>query len=367
MKPEKHIMLMGLVLMPRILLVFITVLVIRNYSPDAPSLELFTSLHDGAEYKLYAQSIRTLDLRALPTSATRFLPGYPLALALVSYLPGITLAGLFVPLVFSLLAVWGFETLFKNKTLSMYFAVCPPAWILFTTTNMSEGMFVVLSLFSLIFFTRQRYYAAAFLLGYAHIVRPVALLLFLPMLIVMSLENSWKKVFTSVLIFLVIPVLSAVLQKIYFGSSIHNVKMYLSCDFALTLPFSSIINATISPDISLIKKLYVWAVIALSLLAFGTLMKQYLATRTSFDFLLLLWLGLSLLFYLALASKWTFFCIDRFILTCLPAIMYGLRKMLPRNNGIIAGIILSLAICVYWNVNMIKALDIDYLLSITGH
>jgi len=59
-----------------------------------------------------------------------------------------------------------------------------------------------------------------------------------------------------------------------------------------------------------------------------------------------------------LSSQWTFGCLDRFLITCLPPILLGLRRILPRHPVIYAIILLlSLAIGLYWNHNMIHALQ----------
>jgi hypothetical protein len=140
------------------------------------------------------------------------------------------------------------------------------------------------------------------------------------------------------------------------GTYAKNVATYLERDF--DFPFRALVVETLRPQVSLLKKLLVWGHVLFGIGGFILLILVWIRDRDTLWFVLLIWLGLSLVFYFSLSSTWTFACLDRFLITCLPPILVGLQRFIPRHALAYAVIfLLSLAVGLYWNHNMIHALQ----------
>lgn len=348
---RKHALsLIGLVIVSRV------VLIAGTLWWNAVSLPQYVSMHDGREYLVYSTRIDEFGLANLPHETTRLFPGYPVAISVVGRIVGKALASVTVSILGALLAVMIFHALFRDFWLSAYFAVFTPSWLLYSSLAMSEGLFLGCSLLGLYLFHQNRDIQAALVLGFATVVRPVGVLLFLAIAVAMFMERDFRALVRFGIAFLVIPLVWAFISKLTWGAFGKNFATYLERDF--DIPLRALIVETLRPQVSLLKKLLVWGHVLLGIGGFILLVWSWMRERTTLKFVLIVWLGLSLVFYFMLSSQWTFGCLDRFLITCLPPILLGLRRILPRHPVVYAIILLlGLAIGLYWNHNMIHALQ----------
>ncbi len=342
--------LIGLVIVSRV------VLIAGTLWWNAVSLPQYVSMHDGREYLVYSTRIDEYNLADLPHETTRLFPGYPVAISGLGRMFGKPLASVAVSVLGAVLAVMIFHALFRDFWLSAYFAVFTPSWLLYSSLAMSEGLFLGCSLLGLYLFHENRDIQAAMVLGFATVVRPVGVLLFLAIAVAMFMERDFRALVRFGIAFLVIPLVWAFISKLTWGAFGKNFATYLERDF--DIPLRALIVETLRPQVSLLKKLLVWGHVLLGIGGFILLVWSWMRERTTLKFVLIVWLGLSLVFYFMLSSQWTFGCLDRFLITCLPPILLGLRRILPRHPVVYAIILLlGLAIGLYWNHNMIHALD----------
>jgi Gpi18-like mannosyltransferase len=335
---------------PRLIIILLTIVLF------SVSLIQYTNLHDGKEYKNYAKAIAEFNVQNLPSDTTRLYPGYPLIINLISEPLGFSLSSILVTIIFSIASVFLFYKITNHKWLSLYFSIFTPSWLLFSSLAMSEGLFVFLSLLAIYLFSKSRFAFSFLALGFNTIVRPVGILLFLPMLLIMILEkrNRWI-ILSSIIIYLLFPLFWLISSQIVWGNMGQNIIKYIELDFSL--PFASLISGTLSHNVSIMKKILVWGNILLGVVALIILIHKYLGKQDSFILLMTLWLGISLLFYLSLSSRWTFSCLDRFMVTCLFPIFIGLERFFPKNKWVFLIIlVLSIGICLYWNHNLIAVL-----------
>ncbi len=339
-------------LLPRIAIILLTMILFST------GLNQYTNLHDGKEYKIYAKAISKLNLRTVPSETTRLYPGYPLIIALFSKPLGFILSSTLITLICSVISVLLFYEITHHKWLSFYFSIFTPSWLLFSSLAMSEALFICLCLLSLYYFIKSKFTVSFLILSFATIVRPVGILLFLPMLFILIFEkHNSKKVITSIILYVIFPILWLVISRLVWGKFGQNITKYFELDFSL--PFVSLIRESFSKDVSVMKKLLVWGNIFLGCVALIVLIHKYLGKKESFILLMILWLGISLLFYLTLSSRWTFSCIDRFMISCLFPIFVGLERFFPKNKWIfLIVLILSVSICLYWNHNMLAVLKV---------
>jgi hypothetical protein len=258
---RKHMLsLIGLVIVSRV------VLIAGTLWWNAVSLPQYVSMHDGREYLVYSTRIDEYNLADLPHETTRLFPGYPLAISGLGRMFGKPLASVAVSVLGALLAVMIFHALFRDFWLSAYFAVFTPSWLLYSSLAMSEGLFLGCSLLGLYLFHQNRDIQAALVLGFATVVRPVGVLLFLAIAVAMFMERDFRALVRFGVVFLVIPLVWAFISKLAwgtFGKNIATLHSYLERDF--DIPLRAIIVETLKPQVSLLKKLLVWGHVLLGI------------------------------------------------------------------------------------------------------
>lgn len=358
---RKHVFILAmLAILPRV------VLVVGTLGWNGISLPQYVSMHDGREYIIYSTKINAHNLADLPHETTRLFPGYPAVISVVGQLLGRPLASVAISILGALLAVMLFHALFRDFWLSAYFAVFTPSWLLYSSLAMSEGLFLGCSLLGLYLFQQERDVLGGLVIGFATVVRPVGVFLFLAIAAAILMEREYRALVRFGLAFVVIPLVWGFISKLTwgtFGKSVAALYGYLERDF--DIPLRAVIVETLKPQVSLLKKLLVWGHVVLGIGGFVLLVRGWMRERTGLMLVLIVWLGLSLVFYFMISTKFTFDCLDRFLITCLPPIMVGLKRILPRHLAVYALVLLlGLAIGLYWNHNMIQALEMKGMIEV---
>ena len=353
MERKNVVSLAGLVIVPRV------VLIVGTLWWSTVSLPQYLSMHDGRDYLIYSSHIDEYNLAELPDKTTRLFPGYPFAISVLARMFGKPLASVAVSVLGVLLAVMIFHALFRDFWLSAYFAVFTPSWLFYSSLAMSEGLFLGCSLLGLYLFHQHRHINAGLVLGFATVVRPVGALLFLAIAIAILIERDFRALVRFGIAFLMIPLVWACISKLtwgMFGKNVATLHTYLERDF--DIPLRALIVETLRSQVSLLKKLLVWGNVLLGIGGLVLLMWSWARERTTLGLVLIIWLGLSLVFYFMLSTHWTFYCLDRYLIACLPPILVGLTRIVPRHPlAYVVILLLDLAISLYWSHNMIQGLQ----------
>jgi hypothetical protein len=338
--------------LPLILLAVAVRLIVVSTSlwvAQAPLADL-TDLHDGHEYQSVAAALPTpAEMRSLPDTFRRFSPGYPAMIRVLSAVLPMPVAALLVVIAAAAVAVLLLQRLGVDRWTAAVFAVFTPSWLVFSSTAMAEGPFLALALWGFLEWRRNRRPTAALILGAATLVRPVGLLVFLPLWALELRGNSWRDRLRELLAFAALPVAWAVTSFAVWRDPVQQVSSYVQKDLAW--PLASVVVHVLDPMRDPLKLAQVVFTLALATAAALILKRRYAATADRADLLWLLWLAAHAVFYLLLPSSWVFECLPRFFITCLPPILVGLGPYLPRRAWFLALISASsVGLSCYWTV-----------------
>jgi hypothetical protein len=328
---------------------------------DTDLVEL-AALHDGEHYQRFAEALRSPEgLADLEPVTRRLAPGYPVVIAAVSLLVPMPVAALLVSILAAGGAVLFFGQSGARRSTVALFAVFTPSWLVFSSTAMSEGLFLALVLAGVVLWRRQEAEArtgaragAALLLAAATLVRPVGALVFAPLFLV-SLRPAPMRSSVATLAAYALPLLAwAAFATVLWGSPVVFAHAYLDKDFAL--PFASLVEGLARPHLDLLKTGQVLFVLALAVGSLVGLVRAWRARRDRRRLEDAGWLASHLSFYLFLPSAWVFECLPRFLVSCLPPTLVGLDRWLPRRVLAVSAIgAVSWLVCLYWTVRALSS------------
>jgi hypothetical protein len=226
---------------------------------------------------------------------------------------------------------------------------------------MSEGLFVLLTLVTLLSTLERRWWLAGLAAGLASTVRPVgAFLILLPILeILINRERgALPRCLGAAAPW---PLLQMALSAAVWGNPLVTVNGYVEKD--ISLPLESLTTHLLSAEVGLDKKALVLGSLALAITgAVGLALRRRrgLAGGRS----LLIWQVLVILFCISLPSSWAFQSIDRFLVVIWPTTLIGLAPLLPRHRATHALLLvmlsaLSAGIAIRWLVNLSKVFPFD--------
>jgi len=320
------------------------------------SVERYASIHDGAEYQKIARALGSLEaMRDLKPRTQRLMPGYPAAIRAVALAASYPVSALIVSIACAALATLLFFHLTNDAWFSAYLAVLTPSWLLYSSVAMSEGLFVALALWAFALWREGRDVQASLVAGLLTLVRPVGALVFLALWLVRLFSPKKKQCLPMLGVYSLAPLAWIIVSTVVWGNPLRNLDVYVEHDYAP--PFTAIFRDLFSGGQDVPKQALVIFTVATNLIALVALLKEYVEKKAEETLAWLLWLLLVSLFFLALPSEWAYECMDRFFLAALPATMMGLRWALPQRWwGVAALGTAGVAVCLYWNHNMFKAL-----------
>jgi hypothetical protein len=318
------------------------------------SIEGLAILHDGREYQRVAAALPSAEsLRELPGSYRRFYPGYPVMIRALSWIAPMPVAALAIAVVAAVLAVLLFRRLGAEPWTAALLAVFTPSWLVFSSTAMSEGPFLALALWGFYEWRRDRRVTAAFILGAATLVRPVGLLLFLPLWGLELACGGWRERLRELISYAVLPVAWALTSMMVWHDPVQQLSSYVDKDLAW--PLASVLVHVVDPGRDPLKLAQVVFTLVLAVTAAVALIRRYAVDGDRETLQWLLWLGAHAAFYLVLPSSWVFECLPRFFVTCLPPILIGIGPLLPRKPWFLALVsVASIGVSCYWTVRALS-------------
>lgn len=153
-------------------------------------------------------------------SDTRLFPGYPILIFLISkFMISPTLAGYLISLSSSLLSIYLFWILTKNKLATLVFAVFPPIWITQSVKVATEPLTVLLLLISIILFKKKMIFCSGIILGLAADVRLISVALLVAFILHLFFLKRKNRIIYLILGFMPIFFLLFVYNYFVFGNS----------------------------------------------------------------------------------------------------------------------------------------------------
>lgn len=323
-------------------------------------------LHDGWEYLRLARAFAEFAPGEVAPETLRLMPGFPALIALtgLGHQPG--LVGITIAIVCGAAAAPLTGLLGRDGRLAWWMVVLPPSWLLFTSVVMSEGLFVLTVLGTLLLLRAGRWAGAGLLAGVASTVRPMGILLFFPVLAEAVRRrpeaNGSARALLAALVaggpwVLGLWIVSAAL----WANPLRSAQAYAAQDLAW--PLQSLIGETLNPEADLLRKGLVWSTLALTVAGGAALWRRWRRGDSDARPLVLWHWSLTLLCVL-LPSRWVFGCLERFLLPVWPTTLIGLAPLLPRRRGVALALglalsVLSWAVALSWIVNMARVFPFD--------
>jgi hypothetical protein len=232
------------------------------------SLAQIASFQDGPSYLSLASHS---PIYPDPHSVIHF-PFYPLMIALFAlFIPSMELAGLVVSLLAGSLAVAVYGQVLRRYTtrwfeIALVFSVFPFRWFNISQLVMSEALFLLLLLLSLLLHEKGRYLLSGCILGLSWLTKVSGVFL-LPVFLFRSFR-SWERTL-RILRWLIPSIALLGGLGIYFATRFGDVGIYFQEHNRLwggsyfSYPFSAYVSGFLDPEISWFRKPYIALVLIL--------------------------------------------------------------------------------------------------------
>jgi hypothetical protein len=195
---------------------------LKNYLPATKTL-------DGLEQEHFLNYTVSLKSGNFPTGLsyadTRFFPGFPFVILIFSYITGNpAIAGLILTLI-SLVLIYLISYYFtKSPFYSFWITIFPPI-VFEQTSKISTEVLLIASFFLIyLFFVKKKYFYASLLAGFAVIVRPVALFIYLPIFIHLLRKKDLGKLVKSLFFVSIFPLVFVIFNLNFFGDIFYQIK-----------------------------------------------------------------------------------------------------------------------------------------------
>ncbi len=179
---------------------------------------------DSLEQENFLVYTNALESGSFPNTLTyadnRLLPGLPILIFLLNpVIHNLPFSGLIISALCLFIIFFVTYRLTKNPIFSLWITLFPP--IIFEQTSKISTETLIIALFMLIYlcFHKRKYFLASLLSGYATIVRPVSLCIFLGLLAFLLKEKKEKLAIKSSLIYLIFPGLLFIFNFSFFTKS----------------------------------------------------------------------------------------------------------------------------------------------------
>lgn len=309
------------------------------------SVSRFALLHDGWEYLRLARAFAQGGVAGLPPATLRLFWGYPLLIDACGMGRAYILPGLAISILCGAACGPLASRLGRDRRLAWWMLCATPSWLIYSSTVMSDGLALILTLAALTLTVQRRWALAGIAAGLAFCVRPVGALLFLPLAIEAFAAGGRRALFRALAAGLPLPIVYLLANRLVLGDALQAVRQYSAQDFAW--PLSSLLGARRNPNMSAVWIAYQSGVLAVTWLGAAGLWRR---VRGGEGWMrpLLAWHLLGALFYLLLPSSWAFQGLDRFYLAVWPTTLIGLAPWLPRRRAFHVGLVSLLGVVSFW-------------------
>ena len=184
-----------------------------------------TLLYQQEHYSQYAQSLIQGDFSFIPPEDLRLFPGLPFLIALFSYVSGDTYsAGLAVSFL-SLVAIYMLSYFIsKSPFLAFTVTIFPPIVFEQTSTVSTETVTIALIFTIIVLLNSTRVRLASFLSGFATIIRPVTICLYVSILIGLLRKRKYLSALISLIYFAFFPTMLIIFNTIFLHSPLIQIS-----------------------------------------------------------------------------------------------------------------------------------------------
>ncbi len=314
------------------------------------SLSEIAMRRDGKAYLPLAQACITGLFSTVGIEDRQYFVGYPVLLGLFGRIMPLETA--FIPA--QVLCVGGAALLafhlFRSAWTARWFIFCIPAYVLFSSLNMSEGLTLLLVLGTVLTFSQNRFVLSSVLLGASFWVRPQSVFLLGAVLALEILFSDRRKN-----LFWIVSIPSLLIAGLFWfnwkvsGDPLINYRLYsIPENNFISIPIVSALHRLLDPRLSWPHKIYITACVLFTLSGLVLLFLRFLRKQTTaVEGIFLKWGIVQFLFFLSLGSLWGVRELPRYLAVIFPAVLSGWEPYLPKNRAWIwAGAVLAVIFCV---------------------
>lgn len=139
---------------------------------------------------------------------TRLFPGLPFLIFLLNFVTSNSIiSGCLVTLTCLSLIFWIAYLFCKNPLYSFWLTLFPPIILEQTSKVSTESVLIAVLFMAYYYFNKKKFILVSLILGFAFIVRPVALCFFIPVIYILLKQKNYKKILLSLLCFSLFPIL----------------------------------------------------------------------------------------------------------------------------------------------------------------
>lgn len=313
------------------------------------SLGQYANKGDGESYLRFARWING-DASQLTDYDRRVFPGYPTLIALVGRC-GVSLpmAAVGIDVVSAaIVAVFGALT-FSDSRIGWAMVVLLPHWMINSSLAMSEAPMLALSMIGVFFASRGRPVDGGIFFAFAGLVRPMACFAAIAMAVGLFWRGKPRSGFALLGVAAALVGVGILLMQHFTGDALHGMQVYANSPRAyggdlLAWPGKSLIDSPVRLNASIGKIIYIYAHVAVVLLALGMLAMWTHRDWTNAsagrgktewrNIASLIWLGGNTALVLCIGSTWGFAHFPRFTIPAQPALAWAWRDYLPKSKWV---------------------------------
>lgn len=310
--------------------------------------------HDGKEYITYTNAIKHLDLNSIPVPTRRLYPGYPLTIALLSFVFPYWVSGYIITFLGVILTIIFTHILFNSRQITFAAGFIYPAWLYYTSFVMSEGLFIALLLCAMLLEKKKNYYLCSLLLGFAYLTRPVALFLAIALFLSRIRKTTVKHFILQGIVFAFPPIVWYVIFSYFWSGTNAGYTPKFS------FPFYPWLHLIFTGNIFTFKKMYISMIFLFFVITLIVEIYNRFFNRKTLEneyflfFIFLLFFQLSLYSFKYYTIDYAFIYQDRYLIPLFPFALRIWEKLLNKWVLLLLGAG-STAISVYWMVHYIQA------------
>jgi hypothetical protein len=298
------------------------------------NLSDWPNLRDGPSFIRIAAALQG-NPEGLVAFDRRVFLGYPFAIAALGRL-GLPLpvAGLLLSWVGTGVAAAASGALFRSRSVGWALAALLPSHVMYSSLVMSEAFLLALCAGGLLAAERGRSVLGGALLGYATVVRPVAVFAMLGYALASWRWPASRRARVVLGVGVLVAAVGYVLASLWSGDPLVNMRQHSRVfrGRMFQWPFEALIVTPLLRSVPAWKLAYVYAHAALAISGCVVLGRAVRRGGSAIDWLTGGWLAGNTVFALCVGSFAGFHEFHRFILPALPALIWAHRRVLPRSS-----------------------------------